>query len=360
MRHFIDKILRLLPTTTSVVMLLLSCAVSADEVKLAATGKWQLENVVLKDAEHDGKAALSVQAKQQPRERGREHLAIIADHEFTNGTIELEVAGKPLSTAGRMARGFIGVAFRVQKDDPASYEAFYLRPTNGRAEDQLRRNHSVQYISHPDFPWNKLRKESPGKYESYSDLVPGEWTKVKVVVNGTDARLSVGGAEQPCLIVKDLKHGESTGAIALWIEPSTEGYFRNLRVTPDVGDKLTPDQLVGTWKYASGMKDGEELDAEHFKGQSVELTKKTLTLNSRTAEGEATFVMEYELDTAVSPTKISLEIVESPFGAGMKTEGIIQLRDGKLQICYPPMGDGNPKAFKAASGSGLYMFELRK
>ena len=77
----------------------------------------------------------------------------------------------------------------------------------------------------------KLRKEFPGKYESYVDLVPGKWTKVKVVVKGTDARLFVGNAEQPCLIVKDLKRGESSGAIALWIEPSTDAYFRALRVT---------------------------------------------------------------------------------------------------------------------------------
>ena len=44
-------------------------------------------------------------------------------------------------------------------------------------------------MSHPDQPWHRLRKESPGVYESYVDLVPGEWTRVKIVVAGTTARL---------------------------------------------------------------------------------------------------------------------------------------------------------------------------
>ena len=68
-------------------------------------------------------------------------------------------------------------------------------------------------------------------YESYTDLVPGQWTKVRVEATGGKARLYVDGAGQPTLIVNDLKHGESEGAIALWIGPGTEGYFANLQVS---------------------------------------------------------------------------------------------------------------------------------
>jgi hypothetical protein len=64
------------------------------------------------------------------------------------------------------------------------------------------------------------------------DLVPGEWTRVQIVVSGTEARLYVRGAEQPSLIVKDLKLGVSEGAVALWIGPGTEAHFSGLRVTP--------------------------------------------------------------------------------------------------------------------------------
>ena len=330
-------------------------SLEAKELNLETNQQWRLENVNVASAEYQGKKSIRVNAKQLSGERGGEHLAILKDIEFRNGTLELELAGKPLSTAGGMARGFIGVAFRVQKDDPSSYEAFYLRPTNGRAEDQLRRNHSVQYISHPAHTWHSLRKNSPGKYESYADLVPGEWTKVKVVVNGTDARLFVGAAQQPCLIVKDLKHGERSGAIGLWIHPSTDAYFRNLRVSDDSLAGVTSEQMVGSWKYVWAMKDGEKLDADHFGNQSVEITQDTLTLNS-----ESKFVMKFKLDTKKSPTGIDLEITEAPFGTGSTAGGVVNLKDGKLYVCYAPMGGDPPSKLDAPEGSGHYMFVLEK
>jgi hypothetical protein len=153
-------------------------------------------------------------------------LAAVSASDFEDGTIEVDLAGLPREGAAGGARGFIGVAFRLQ--DATHYEAFYIRPTNGRADDQLRRNHATQYIGEPEFPWERLRKESPGVYESYADLVPGQWTKVKIVVSGVNAQLFVNNMEQPCLIVNDLKHGKSRGKIALWVGPDTEGYFANL------------------------------------------------------------------------------------------------------------------------------------
>ena len=106
--------------------------------------------------------------------------------------------GAPVAIAGDLRpdspndmRGFVGIAFRVQPNG-SQFECFYLRPTNGRAEDQLRRNHATQYISHPDHSWHKLRQENPGVYESYTDLVPGEWTRIKIEVAGTHAKLYVG------------------------------------------------------------------------------------------------------------------------------------------------------------------------
>ena len=124
----------------------------------------------------------------------------------------------------------MGIAFRVAAD-PSKYECFYIRPTNGRADDQLRRNHSTQYISMPDYPWFRLRKESPGQYESYVDVVPGEWTKIKVEVDGAKARLYVNDSPQPVLIVNDLKLGDSKGSVALWIGLGTEAYFTKLQIS---------------------------------------------------------------------------------------------------------------------------------
>jgi hypothetical protein len=152
---------------------------------------------------------------------------------FHNGTIELDVAGLPGSRASDTARGFVGVSFRIA--DNGRMETFYIRPTNGRSTDQLRRNHSVQYVSSPDWPWERLRKETPGVYESYADLEPGEWTHLKLVVKGTELSAYVGTATQPTLLVHDLKLGDVTGGVALWIGPGTDAYFKDLRVTADGG-----------------------------------------------------------------------------------------------------------------------------
>ena len=156
-------------------------------------------------------------------------MAVMKGSRFHNGSIELDVAGAPGKGAAGGARGFIGICFRMQSD--GRYENFYIRPTNGRAADQLRRNHSTQYTSFPDWPWERLRKETPGVYESYADMAPGEWTHLRVVVKGTEASLYVGAAEQPCLLVHDLKLGDVEGPVALWIGPGTEGYFRDLKIS---------------------------------------------------------------------------------------------------------------------------------
>jgi hypothetical protein len=48
------------------------------------------------------------------------------------------------------------------------------------------------------------------------DLVPGQWTHVKIQVVGSRARLYVNGAEQSTLIVNGLKQPAVNAAIALW------------------------------------------------------------------------------------------------------------------------------------------------
>jgi hypothetical protein len=167
-----------------------------------------------------------------PGQPSVEELAVIEGTDFQSGVIEAEIAGAPAPGAGEGARGFVGIAFRVQPD-LRTYDAFYLRPTNGRADDQLRRNHSAQYISHPAWPWMRLRGETPGQYESYVDLEPGVWTKVRIEVRGVRARLFVNGQPQPTLVISDVKSGAAArGAIALWIDVGTVAYFRSLRVEP--------------------------------------------------------------------------------------------------------------------------------
>jgi len=177
---------------------------------------------------YKGKSALKLTDKNAGP---NDSIAILKGIQFHDGAIDVEVSGTPAKNADPAARGFIGIDFRRQPDSRHT-ERIYIRPTNGRAADQLQRNHSTQYVSEPEWPWQRLRQETPGLYESYVDLQPGEWTRIRVVVKGKEAALYVGGAEQPCLLVHDLKLGDVSGGVALWSGPGTEGYFRNVNITP--------------------------------------------------------------------------------------------------------------------------------
>ncbi len=150
---------------------------------------------------------------------------------FKDGTIEVKVLSKLLPNAPEFSRGFIGVAFHIN-DENSKFECIYIRPTNGRAEDQARRNHSVQYFAYPDYKFPRLRKESPEKYESYSDMGLNEWIKMKIVVKGIVAKLYLNDNKHPSLIVNDLKLGaDLSGGVGLFVDVGTEGYFSDLKIS---------------------------------------------------------------------------------------------------------------------------------
>jgi hypothetical protein len=177
-----------------------------------------------------GKEAVQVIKDSTVKEADEPTFARVNEIDFTNGTIEVSVLSRLLKNAAASARGFIGVAFRINNTN-SQFECIYIRPTNGRAEDQVRRNHSIQYFSFPDFKFDRLRKESPELYESYADMGLNEWIKLKIEVKGKQAKLFLNDNKQPSLIVNDLKHGDnSSGAVGLYVDNGTEGFFADLRI----------------------------------------------------------------------------------------------------------------------------------
>ncbi|WP_220388693.1 hypothetical protein [[Flexibacter] sp. ATCC 35208] len=184
--------------------------------------------VTVAQSDYKGKNALALQ---MPKTAINEKtFALLKNIDFHNGIIEATISGQPQMNAGGGARGFVGIAFRVSKDT-SKMELFYIRPTNGRANDQVRRNHSTQYVSLPGYPWERSRAETPEKYEAYADMMPAEWIRVKIEVKDETAKFYINGAEQPTLIVNDLKQGKNLrGSVGLWIGPETLGYFTDVSI----------------------------------------------------------------------------------------------------------------------------------
>jgi len=150
--------------------------------------------------------------------------------DMDNGMIEVEVLSRLLPNAPALARGFIGLAFRINAHRSA-FESIYLRPTNGRAEDQFRRNHSIQYFAYPDYKFDKLRATTQGEYETYADIGLDEWIRVKIVVKDKTATLFLNEQKAPAFLVTKMLGSTTSGSIGLWVDIGTEGFFKNLKIS---------------------------------------------------------------------------------------------------------------------------------
>ena len=153
-------------------------------------------------------------------------VAYVEGIEFANGSIEIDIKGKDV-----LQQSFVGIAFH-RKDDNA-YEAVYLRPFNFRADDAARHQHAVQYIQFPDYDWPRLRKEFPEEFENPVDksIEPTGWVPVRVLVQAQRVQIFVGPDKTPTLDVRKL--GDLTGGqVGLWAGNTSDGDFRNLRLTP--------------------------------------------------------------------------------------------------------------------------------
>jgi hypothetical protein len=151
-------------------------------------------------------------------------VAYLPGVEFGNGTIELDVKGKDVQ-----GQSFVGVAFHGV--DGTTYDAIYFRPFNFRTEDAARHLRAVQYISHPAYPWQKLRAEHPGQYEKPVSPAPdpNAWFHVRVVVAAPNVSVFVDDAKQPSLVVSQLTERRK-GRVGLWVGNGSDGDFANVKI----------------------------------------------------------------------------------------------------------------------------------
>jgi hypothetical protein len=150
---------------------------------------------------------------------------------FENGVIEVKMLSHIQDPSPfKFAQGFIGVAFRITDNDK-EYESFYLRPRVGRSDNQSFRNKTVQYYSYPMYKFDTLRKIAPGMYETTAPVDTNEWIKIKIVVKNKVAELFVNEAKYSTMIVNELKGNMRKGAIGLWVDIGTIGYFKDLKIT---------------------------------------------------------------------------------------------------------------------------------
>lgn len=159
--------------------------------------------------------------------------AKLLDCPFHNGQIEVKLRSRLLPEAPEFARGFIGIAFRINSSN-TQFESFYVRPTNGRTtNDPVRKNRAVQYFSYPDYTFDYFRQQGITAFEGPADIALDEWILLKAIIRDEQASFYLNNSEVPALVVNQLKLGaDATGAIGLFVDIGTEGFFKDLVITP--------------------------------------------------------------------------------------------------------------------------------
>ena len=142
---------------------------------------------------------------------------------FTDGTIEFDAKGK----SNPPQSSFIGIVFRVV--DEKTYDAVYFRPFNFRSTNPVNKSHAVQYTSHPEWTWNRLRNDRNGEYEKGIEPAPNgdEWFHAKVVIRDTEIKVYVNNANDPSLAVKELSNRKD-GSVGIFCNGF--GIIANLKI----------------------------------------------------------------------------------------------------------------------------------
>ena len=150
-------------------------------------------------------------------------IAWLKDTRFSTGIIEVDIRGRDV-----FQKSFIGIVFHGV--DTLTHDLVYFRPFNFRAEDPIRKIHAVQYVSHPDYPCDRLRKERNGIYEKGIDPPPvaTDWFHARIEVGEKQVKVFVNGSKTPSLVVDKL-NDRKTGMIGLWNE-GDNGEFANLSI----------------------------------------------------------------------------------------------------------------------------------
>lgn len=147
----------------------------------------------------------------------------IKDLEFSTGTIDIDLKGKDI-----FQQSFLGIALGL---DTTTFEAVYFRPFNFQSTDSLRRKHTVQYISEPVYPWEKLRDEFPLVYENATKPFPlaKAWFHAKIVIKADEISVYVDHSSKASLQIRRLNKIQK-GMLGLWTY-GLKGDFANLVIS---------------------------------------------------------------------------------------------------------------------------------
>jgi len=222
-----------------VVLLMVVSAHAQSEIIDFDSDRWNMINAEIVD--HLGRKSLS-------------GYAVLNDVEFENGVIEVDIAADG-------SRSYPGILFRIQS--PGNNERFYTRPhrTTGLYEDALQYTPTINGIA----GWQLYSGEG---FTAAATIPYNQWVHVKMEISGTQARVFIDNADEPALVINDLKHGISNGAIGLLGPKDATARFSNFQYRIDDNLRFEPPPeiqptfgILTDWEISPSFK-GSVIDPE--------------------------------------------------------------------------------------------------
>ena len=172
-------------------------------------------------------------------------LIYARDIAFRDGVIDTDIAFAKNGV-------FFGVAFRVESAE--QYEVIFFRPgASGTTQ-------AIQYT--PGLLGANVWQiyTGPG-YTAAADIPREKWIHVRIVVRGPEARLFLGDASEPAIVVPELRLRHGRGSIGFWGHMG-DSYFTGVRYKAD-DDTASPEARPAFLPGAlTDWRISEILDAE--------------------------------------------------------------------------------------------------
>lgn len=243
------------------------------------SNQWEMINAEIVD--HLGRKAI-------------QGYAILKDVEFENGIIEYDIAVDG-------TRSYPGIVFRMQSPD--NYENFYIRPHVSNLPTALQYTPHINGVA----GWQLYNGEG---FTAAAEIQANKWVHVKLEIKNTQARIYYNDMEKPAIVVSDLKHGISKGAIGIKAGKNNKAFYSNFVYKLDnslqfdpAPKPVQPMGIIKEWEISQSFKFNElemgkypykELLKE-VKWQKVKAESKGLLDIARYAQrsrnGEADFVL---------------------------------------------------------------------
>jgi uncharacterized protein (TIGR03067 family) len=185
-----------------------------------------------------------------------------------------------------------------------------------------------------------------------------EWNDYVVIAKGNHLQHFINGQQTVDVVDEDQAKAAKSGVLALQIHtgPVMTVQFKDIRLK-ELGKENAGllEKLKGKWVPIEASFNGTEVDRDRLEGShlTIDGNKFNSQIGERTREGTFT------LDESKTPVQMNLTRTRSD-GSTEDSTAILELKDGKLRICYARAGNDRPTKFESEPDSNTFAVTYKR